>query len=211
MSSFNDIDIECPHCGREFRGTVWVAVHAGVDPELKDLLLGGEINLVSCPECGHVAFYENFLIYQEPDAELVAYVYPDADRARRDELTRMMLRGFHEAQDVLPDKDRLHYDPILLFGLEELIEMLHKEEAFAEQSQVAQILCKENKLKSLLLSPSQARRLGTMRVLPHNGKTTQPSRTEVIGGIDRLLKLNPALDLYTVLRDKIKNDPNWGL
>src|SRR5689334_20244816 len=107
MSTFNDIDMECEECGEEFRGTVWVGVHAGEDPKLKDLLLGGELNLVSCPQCGHVAFYDHFLIYQDPSAELVAYVYPENQKRQEDELRKMMLSGFNEAQQGLPKKDRL--------------------------------------------------------------------------------------------------------
>src|SRR3954469_4499031 len=78
MSNFNDIDITCEQCGQEFRGTVWTAVHAGQDPELKVLLLGGELNLVMCPQCGYVAYHDRFILYQDPAAEIVAYVYPQA-------------------------------------------------------------------------------------------------------------------------------------
>ena len=92
MSSFNDIDITCEQCGEEFRGTIWTAVHAKQDPELKDLLMGGELNMVMCPECSHVAYHEHFVLYQDPAAELVAYVYPDAQREEAEALKDMMLR-----------------------------------------------------------------------------------------------------------------------
>src|SRR5258708_36174140 len=98
MSTFNDTDIECPQCGQEFGGTVWVAVHAGQDPELKDLLLGGELNLVSCPECSYVTYQDRFMIYQEPRAELLAYIYPESQRDQQDELQKLMQAGFKEAQ-----------------------------------------------------------------------------------------------------------------
>ena len=104
MSTFNDIDIECTECGQEYRGTVWVGIHAGQDPELKDLLLGGELNIVSCTGCSYVSFQERFLIYQEPAAELVAYVYPEIQHNEAAELKKLMLAGFHEAQEVLPEK-----------------------------------------------------------------------------------------------------------
>lgn len=211
MSTFNDIDIECEHCGESFRGTVWVAIHAGQDPELKELLLGGELNLVSCPHCVHVAFHERFLIYQEPAAELVVYVYPEASRAQESELQKMMLSGFREAQVLLPEKERLPYDPILLFGLEELIEMLQREEAIADQSQVAQAICKENQLQTVLLKPSRARALQSPRVIPYVGSTAKPTRAEVEAGIERLLKLDPVLDEYEKLRSAIRSNASWSL
>jgi hypothetical protein len=211
MSQFNDIDLECSNCGHEHRASVWVAIHAGQDPELKDLLLGGELNLVSCPECMHVSFEDRFLIYQEPAAELVAYVYPEIQRAQEAELQILMLKGFHEAQATLPEKQHLDYDPLLFFGLESLIEQLNEEQALAVQSQVAQALCKQHKLKSILLRPHQARQLGTMRVLPIAGEGTKPARKEILAGIEKLLEIDPVLDLYTKLKEKIKSDPAWSL
>lgn len=211
MSTFNDIDIECTACGEEFRATVWVAIHAGEDPKLKDLLRGGELNLVSCPACGHVSFQERFLIYQEPVAELVAYVYPDAQHNEEAELRKLMLSGFQEAQEILSKKDRLNYDPVLVFGLESLIEMLRQEDEFAEQSQVAQAFCKQNNIETTLLRPSQARRLGTMRVIPHVGKGYPPTPDDIIAGIDRLLTIDPVLTLYAKLKETIAKDPGWTL
>lgn len=211
MSTFNDIDIECTQCGEEYRGAVWVAIHAGEDPELKDLLQGGELNLVACPECSFVEFQERFLIYQEPAAELVAYVYPEAQKEREGELRAGMLTGFNEAQETMPKQKRLDYEPLLFFGLASLIELLENEDALAKQSQVAQAICKQHNLGMVLLSPTQARRRSTVRVLPRTGSETTPSRADVLQGIDRLLEINPVLDFYETLREKIKADAEWSL
>src|SRR5579871_5023263 len=105
MSTFNDIDITCEQCGKEFRGTIWTAIHAKQDPELKELLLGGEINLVMCPECSHVAYQDHFVLYQDPTAELIAYVYPASEHGNIETLKNMMLSGFREAQAIYETKD----------------------------------------------------------------------------------------------------------
>lgn len=189
MSTFNDIDLECENCGEEFRGTVWVAVHAGQDPELKELLLGGELNLVSCPSCAHVAFQERFLIYQDPAAELVAYVYPEIQKPYEAELRKAMRQGFDEAQAMMPEKQKLDYEPLLIFGLESLIEMLHEEEELGEQSQIAQAICKENNIAFEMLRPSQARQRHSVRVIPRTAE-----------GLQQLLTINPALDRYVKLQ-----------
>ncbi len=76
MSAFNEINVTCENCGEEFKGTIWTAIHAAADPELKQLLLGGELNILFCPKCSHTFFYEHFLLYQDPRIKLVAYVYP---------------------------------------------------------------------------------------------------------------------------------------
>jgi len=211
MSTFNDIDISCEECGHEFRGTIWTAVHAGEDPELKELLLGGELNMVMCPECSHVAFQDHFVLYQDPPAELAAYVYPAHQVREADSLRKMMVQSFREAQEVYAPKDRKSYDPVLLFGLEALVEMMTQEEARAEQSQIAQEICKENDIPFILLRPSEARQRGIMRVIPRTGKTPKPSREEILKGLDRLLALNPKLDLYAQLKKSIQVDKTWTL
>jgi hypothetical protein len=211
MSTFIDIDITCPECGDEYRGSIWTAVHAGQDPELKELLLGGELNLTRCTHCSKVIYQDHFVLYQDPAAELIAYVYPEAQRGEVTELEKMMLKGFREAQLVYSEKDRFRYGPTLMFGLGSLTEMLRQEDALAVQSQVAQQLCKQNKLGMVLLRPSQARRLGTMRVLPHTGSASKVSRSEVLKGIEQLLVLNPALGLYAELKKTIDARPEWAL
>jgi hypothetical protein len=205
MSSYNDIDITCSQCGTEFRGTIWTAVNARQDPELKDLLLGGELNMVMCPECTLVAYQDHFVLYQDPAAELVAYVYPEAQKTHADTLREAMLHGFHEAQAVYEEKDRLRYEPVLLFGLESLVEMMHEEESRAEQSQIAEALCRQEQIPYTLLPPAVARRRGLPRVLP-GASSTSPNRDELLAGIERLLAINPSLTLYATLRDSLAAD-----
>src|SRR4051812_41244309 len=143
MSTFNDIDISCEQCGHEFRGTVWTAVNAKQDPELKDLLIGGELNMVMCPECAHVSFHENFLLYQDPDDELVAYVHPVKEEGRADELRAAMLEGFRQAQEVFEPEKRKDYEPLLFFGLTSLEQFVRDELSRIDQSDVAAALCRE--------------------------------------------------------------------
>lgn len=211
MSAYNTIDILCRQCGDEFRGTIWTAVHAGQDPELKELLLGGELNMIRCPSCGDITYQEHFVLYQEPAAELVAYVYPEGDRKGEDDLRKIMLKSFQEAQAVFPEKDRLKYEPLLFIGLEAFVEQLIEEEARAEQSQIAQVLARQNNLETVLLHPTQARRLKTMRVLPRIGKGNPPTRAQVLEGLDKLLELNPMLDRYAALRQDIQMQPGWRI
>jgi CpXC motif protein len=197
MSSFNELDVTCEQCGEEFKGTVWTAIHAGEDPELKDLLQGGEFNLLMCPECSHIAYHDHFVLYQEPAAELVAYIYPLAQERDEVFLRAAMMTNFREAQAVYQPKDRKDYDPILVFGLETFVEMMQAEAARAEQSQIAQAICEERGIPYQLLRPSEARRLQSMRVIPG----AKRDNAEIQKGIEQLLKINPNLDRYAKLAE----------
>lgn len=195
MSAFNEIDITCPVCGEEFQGMVWTAVHAKEDPALKDILLGGELNLLMCPKCSHVAYQDSFVLYQDSAAELIAYIYPPAQRLDEEFLRKTMLLNFHEAQKLYEAKDKKDYEPILIFGLATFVEMMHEEESRAEQSQIAEAICKEKGIPYFVLRPSEARRLATTRVCPG----VKGDSASVLKGIRDLLAINPALDFYRKL------------
>jgi len=211
VSTFNEIDITCPQCGEEFKGVVWTAIHANQDPELRDLLLGGEINLLMCPECSHVAYQDHFILFQDPAAELIAYIYPMSHQADEDFLRTATVANFKEAQAVYPPKDQKDYDPLLVFGLETFVKMMQAEDLLAAQSQIAQALCKENGIPFTMLRPYEARRLRTMRVLPTSVPTNKPTRADVLAGLEKLLTLNPTLDLYSKLCTRIQEDPGWKI
>ncbi len=203
MSTFNEIDIACEECGEEFKGTIWTAIHAAEDAELKDILLGGELNIVMCPKCAHLAYQEHFVLYQDPLAELVAYIYPPAQRTEEDFLRKSMIVSFKDAQDIYPPHLRKDFDPLLIFGLETFVEMMEQEKTRGEQSQIAEVICKENQIPYTLLRPSEARKLGSVRVLPGAPAGRKPTPSELQAGLDRLLAVNPALDLYVQLRESL--------
>src|SRR5438552_3227602 len=179
MSRFNILDITCENCAEEFKGTVWTAVHAGQDPELKELLLGGELNILMCPLCAHPAYQDHFVLYQEPAAELIAYIYPPSQEANREFLENSMMTNFREVQKSYLPRDRQGYDPIIVFGLETFVELMKEEEARAEQSQIAEAICKEKGIPYQKLGPSEARRLKTVRVIP----CATRERGEILKGI----------------------------
>jgi len=192
MSNFNEIDVTCEECGEEFPAIIWTAVHAQQDPELKDLLLGGELNLLMCPKCSYVAYQDHFVLYQDPAAELVAYIYPPAQEKDAEFLRKTMMSNFAEAQAIYKPKERKDYDPLLVFGLEAFVEMMDQEERRAEQSQIAEVICKEKEIPYFVLRPFEARRLKTMRVIPG----VRGDKTAIAKGIHELFHVNPSLKYY---------------
>ena len=211
MSTFNEIDVECEECGEEFKGVIWTAVHAQQDPELKDLLLGGELNILFCPKCSHVAYQDHFVLYQDPMAELIAYIYPPAQEHDAEFLRKTMMTNFAEAQEIYKPKDRKYYDPILVFGLDAFVRMMEREDRRAEQSQIAEALCVQHKIPYIKLRPSKARALRIMRVIPCATLTESPSRADILAGLDQMLAHNATLDFYAGLRSAVQKDPQWHL
>lgn len=209
MSVFNDIDITCEKCSHKFRGAVWTAIHAGEDPELKELLLGGELNMVMCPSCSHTAYQSGFLLYQEPSLELAAYVYPHEQESEADALRTMMMRGFREAQAAMEEPVRRTYDPELLFGLDSLVDLLHAETDKEEQGEVAATVCRQAGIKTVGLRPWKARQEQMPSLLPLADPAVGVNRDNVIGGLRKLIAINPALTLYSQSLERLESNPDW--
>lgn len=76
--------------------------------------------MAMCTSCSHVDYQPGFLLYQDPAIDLVAYVYPIEEEERAEELKKMMLVGYRQAQIILEPSQRRSTEPLLLFGLDAL-------------------------------------------------------------------------------------------
>ena len=57
MSISNLEEITCP-CGEVFEAELLSAISVGDNPELKEALMAGEINLATCPKCGRMFYFK---------------------------------------------------------------------------------------------------------------------------------------------------------
>jgi hypothetical protein len=166
------------------------------DPELKDLLLGGEINMVECNACHEVFYAEAFVLYHDPENELMAMVYPSDQAEMRELLVEKSLADFETSQATLPENERLSYKPVCLFGLNDLVRLVEAVEEEALQSEVTEAIAKERQLPIRKLRPWVARTQELPRVLPVDESKTDNPRQAVIGGLERLKAINDRLTLY---------------
>lgn len=211
MSAINDIDVTCDNCGEIFPGTIYTAIHAKLDPELKDLMLGGELNILMCTFCAHLFFYDHFLLYQDPASEVIAYIYPEKEREHLADLHKSMLLSYKEAQSALEPKDRNAYEPILIFGLENAIEFLKQEELDVEEMEVAEAICQKNGIPVVKIPPAEARIRKIPRVLPTTGSVSSADRISILSGIKHLLEINPTLTQYSQFAKVLEATPHWKI
>lgn len=153
----NEASAHCPHGCEPFDVTYWSFVHGDENEELKSAILGGELNLVRCPECGHYFHYDGELIYFDKQAELLAFVFSPKDKAREAELKAKMAADYQVIKNTLFNELHLDYPPISLFGLEELQHLLHHEEENAAESEVVAAAAATQGFEVARLKPSYAR------------------------------------------------------
>ena len=149
--------ITCPHGCEPFEAERWSFLNVTQDPELKEAVLGGELNLVRCEHC-HTFFHSDAdLIYLDEDAQLLIFVFAQSNRAKQKELVTKMQQDYQLLKDSLFKKLNLDFGPMYVFGLEELKEVVEKEEQRNDESQVIAAAAAALGLQVTRLAPQWAR------------------------------------------------------
>lgn len=68
--------IQCPNCRTPYVVPVFTIIDLGVNPELKGALLGGQVNMASCPNCGMGGPLSVPLLVHEPDHQFLGVFVP---------------------------------------------------------------------------------------------------------------------------------------
>ena len=114
----NEGTVRCPRHCEPFDAEYWSLVSADQDPDLKTAVLGGELNLVRCPECGTFFHHDGELIYFDAPAELLVFVFSEKDRAKESELLARMREDYNIIKNTLLKQLNMDYPPVSAFGLE---------------------------------------------------------------------------------------------
>lgn len=70
------IQLTCPNCRSQMRAQVFTLVDVGSQPELKNYLLSGQLNVAVCPNCDTPAMIAAPLIYHDPAKQLFLVHFP---------------------------------------------------------------------------------------------------------------------------------------
>ncbi|OGS22492.1 MAG: hypothetical protein A2314_08325 [Elusimicrobia bacterium RIFOXYB2_FULL_50_12] len=203
-------EIRCP-CGEIFEAELWNAINASDDPELKEELLAGEINVVCCPVCGQLFYAEHFLLYQDSAAEILAFIYPSSFISQASHCMARMQEDFGRAMAELPEASRISYEPILLFGLDTLVELIHEENEELDEVSILQYAARKLHLSLIWLHPSLSRPLQIPRLLPIANKKNATLREQIIAGLSCLLEYNTHLSRYRKFLETVNRNKQWKL
>ncbi|MHB9154155.1 MAG: CpXC domain-containing protein [Endomicrobiales bacterium] len=203
-------EIRCP-CGEAFEAELWSAINAAEDPELKEALECGEINVVCCPSCSEIFYAEHFLLYHDSTIELLAFVYPSSFAEQAAHWKTKMREDFERAREQTAPDQAFDYDPLLIFGLDSLVDLIHAEEEESDEVCILEYIAKDLGLSLLYLRPSLARPQQLPRLLPFVPAKNGDLREEIIEGIKRLLSHNEHLTHYQKLLRTIERNRDWKL
>jgi hypothetical protein len=201
--------IKCPaqNCGEVFEAELCHSINVKQNPELKEILLAGELNVVSCPKCGMVFYAEYFVLYFDPVRELLAFVYPKDYIKEKPLWEEKMNDDFRKAQDDMSEQGRLNYSPVIFFGMDELVKLLEFEELQFDEALVLENIHKNLRLDLIRLNPGNARKKHLPPLLPSIKLNKKDClREEIVAGLRKLLDFMPDMAIYEKTLEMIRDD-----
>ncbi|NOK59325.1 MAG: Chromosome partition protein smc [Chloroflexi bacterium AL-W] len=99
------IQLTCPGCQTQLQARVFMIVDVGQQPDLKNRLLSGQLNMVVCEQCGNVSMIAAPLLYHDPDKRLFLVHFPQQLNTQPEDqekligdATSLLIRNFPEDQ-----------------------------------------------------------------------------------------------------------------
>ncbi len=198
----NEAATHCPNECEPFDVTYWSLVRADENPDLKQSILGGELNLVRCPECGTYFHHDGEIIYFDAPTELLVFVFSPKDKPREHELKEKIEHDYQIIKNSLLKDAHLNYPPVCVFGLAELQLLLHHEEERTAESEVVAAAAATQGLEVARLKPSYAREHHFPLYVPANG----PTANDFAVAAAKVLKSGLNSTLLLNFKDKMSED-----
>jgi hypothetical protein len=103
------VRIQCPNCGNQYETPIRTVVDVGQNPQLRQALLSGQLNVAICPKCNQGGVIETPLVYHDPQAEFLAVYFPPQVQIPELERQRMIGDLTQEMMRNLPPDQRKGY------------------------------------------------------------------------------------------------------
>lgn len=139
--------ISCPRCQSPMIADVHQVIDVGQQPELKQRLLSGQINVAVCPSCGAAGQLSTPIVYHDPKHELFMLYVPTEMDMNQMEREQWIGRLTRQVVDNLPPEQRKGY----LFQPQQIINMETFMEKVLETEGVTKEMIERQKKQSQLL------------------------------------------------------------
>ncbi|MDK2975541.1 MAG: hypothetical protein PWP06_16 [Candidatus Marinimicrobia bacterium] len=131
--------LACPECGAESPYDVWQSINTAEEPQAREEVLKGKINLFECPKCGTRSTVPSSLLYHDPDRKIIVQYYPPESMKESNFFDQFDPEG--RITLPIPEKQRQNMPEYLnnihvTFTMQELILYIRfREELFIKQRQ----------------------------------------------------------------------------
>ena len=127
--------ITCPNCGTPYTAEVHQLIDVGRNPELKNLLLSGQLNVAVCPSCGASGQLSSAMVYHDPEHELFMVYVPqelNLDQVEREQYIGQLTR---QVLDETPAEQRRAYmlQPMTILTMQSFMEKVLETEGVTKE------------------------------------------------------------------------------
>jgi len=124
--TYQTVSLTCPNCQHSFAAPVLTIIDVGQHPELKALLLSGQINIAVCSQCGQAGALQVPLVYHDPEKELLLVFAPPKMGMSEIDQQRIIGDLTNQVIAALPSQERKGYllRPRTFLRLESLLEAI---------------------------------------------------------------------------------------
>ncbi|MCP5095956.1 MAG: hypothetical protein GY943_10420 [Chloroflexi bacterium] len=101
--------VSCPQCGTPYTTELHQVVDSKRTPELKQMLLNGQLNVTQCPSCGFTGQLSTMLLFHDPDHEMFIVHMPtqlNMDKMQREQMIGQLAQ---QVMNALPPEERRAY------------------------------------------------------------------------------------------------------
>jgi len=204
MSFQGEIELRCVKCREAFETPVWSFV-SGSDETLRNQIKARECNLLLCPHCNEAFMPDVSWVYYEPEAEILAFVFPESWSADEPKWRGKLAEDFPRIKAALGDRLSADFEPAVFFGQDGLGELLEAQDWRVDERDVMAYYAKDLGLKIYQASPRWARANAAPAELPYVGNGT-PTRAGLIAGLKKLVAANDRLTAWSEFLAKFEKD-----
>jgi hypothetical protein len=156
MPTSTSMQVQCPACGHRFTTRLVQIVDVGSDPRLKEQLLSGQLNVVSCPQCGSSGAMNGPLLYHDPAHDLLLSYMPLEVSVPQNQRERLIGDLLRRLMDSIPPEARKGYlfNPQAILTMDGLFQRILEAEGIPPE--VLERQRRQGRLLSRLLSASDA-------------------------------------------------------
>ena len=118
--------IRCPQCGASYQTPVFSIIDVGQVPELKQVVLSGQLNASQCPNCRNVNYLAAPILYHDPEYEFLGVFIPTQVNIGEPQRQKIIGDMSKALMDSLPAEQRRFYmlNPQQFLSMESLTEKL---------------------------------------------------------------------------------------
>lgn len=114
----------CPRCRQPIMAEINQLLDVSSDPQAKQMLLSGQINLAQCPACGYQGMIPTPIVYHDAEKELLLTFFPPEIGLPINEQEKLIGPLINQVMNRLPQEKRKAYllRPQTMLSMQHLIE-----------------------------------------------------------------------------------------